>query len=91
MLSGVLNTRLGIPPVVNCATLTPVLCAAAVVPAVPRVQPVKVVVVIPVYVIVSLAICIDPAASKPDVLTTVIVVTALFIPPFKVVETTSFS
>ena len=91
LLSGVLNTRLGKPPEVNCATLTPVLCAAAVVPPVPRVQPVKVVLVVPVYVIVSLAICIQPAASKPVVLTTVIVVTVLLMPPFKVVATTSFS
>ena len=75
MLSGVLTTYSGTPPLSNCATVTPLAIEAAVVLAAPLVHPVNVVLVVPVYVIVSLAIIIVPALSNPDVLETVIVVT----------------
>jgi hypothetical protein len=70
LLSGVLTTCVGTPPLSNCATDVLVLCVAAVVPFAPLVQPVKVLVLIPVYVICSFSIKIVPAESNPVELAT---------------------
>ena len=64
-MSSVRTTCVGIPPLSNCATCVPLSCVAAVVLFAPRVQPVKVFVLIPVYVICSFSIKIVPAESNP--------------------------
>ena len=65
LLSSVLTINLGTAPLSNCATDVPLSCVAAVVPLAPLVQPVSVLVLIPVYVISSFSINIFPVLSKP--------------------------
>jgi hypothetical protein len=62
-------------------TEEPLECAVAVVPLIPRVTPVKLVAVVPVYDICSLSIRITPDPGKPEVEPTGIVVSLAPIPP----------
>ena len=64
-MSNVLTIKRGTAPLSNCATDVPLSCVAAVVPLAPRVHPVSVLVLIPVYVISSFSIKIFPVVSKP--------------------------
>ena len=91
MLSLLLTIYLGKPPLVNCVTVTPLSCEAAVVELAPRVQPVNVLVLIPVYVISSLSINTVPELSKPVALVKSISVSDASIASAAVVELISSS
>ena len=82
---------LGIPPLVNCVTVLPLSCEAAVVELAPLVHPVNVFVLIPVYVICSLPTYIVPVLSKLDALVRSISVSDESIASAAVVELISSS
>ena len=67
---------MGVPPASICATVAALEWLAAVVLSAPLVAPVKVVELVPVYVIVSESIIIVPVESKDEVLDTGIVVSS---------------
>jgi hypothetical protein len=71
---------------VDCKTIAPVKCDAAVVPFDPRIHPVNVFVEIPEYTIDSLSITIVPDEVNPDTLLSVIEDVELLIAPFKVLD-----
>ena len=90
-MSGVRTINLGTPPFVNCATVTPLACVAAVVLLAPLVQPVMSLPSTPVYVTCSPPINTVPEVSNPVVDVSVKVATVLECDPLSVVDVTSSS